>query len=105
MALVRAEEGEVAVIPEETPLASAVHGLALLAAIAMAASGAIVFATMGPDGALSGLGSGALSAHSLLANLMWAYLVGHASLAVLHQMQEHDTLRMFSLRKRTRVDQ
>lgn len=92
--------------PEETPLASAVHGLGLLVATAMAASGAIVYATMGPDGALSGFGSGALSAHSLLANLTWAYLVGHASLAVLHQMKGHDTLkRMFSLRKRIRVDQ
>lgn len=36
---------------------------------------------------------------------MWLYLVGHASLAVLHQMKGHDVLkRMFSLSKRIRVE-
>lgn len=85
---------------EETPLASAVHGLGLLVATGMAATGVVIYATMAPDGTLSGVGSGALNVHSLLANLMWAFLVGHAALAVWHQMKGHDVLkRMFSLKK------
>jgi cytochrome b561 len=87
---------------EDTPLASAVEGLGLLVASAMAATGAVLYATMSPDGALSGFGSAALNAHKLLANLMWAYLVGHALLAVLQETQGHDVLkRIFSMKKST----
>lgn len=74
---------------EETPLASAVHGLGLLTALGMGATGAWLYVQSVP----SGLG---LQVHKALANLMWAYVVGHAGLAVLHQVTGHPVLeRMF----------
>lgn len=68
-----------------SPLASAVHGLGLLLMSLMAVSGGVVYLSMAESGAISALGQQALSVHKLFANLAWAYLIGHASLAVLHQ--------------------
>lgn len=73
----------------ETPLASAVHGLGLLAALAMGVTGAWLYTQPLPAGP-------GLQLHKLMANLMWAYVVGHAGLAVLHQLAGHRVLqRMF----------
>lgn len=73
----------------DTPLASAVHGLGLLSALAMGASGAWLYTQGVPAG-------GALQVHKALANLMWAYVIGHAGLALLHQATGHRVLqRMF----------
>ena len=73
----------------ETPLASAVHGLGLLAALSMGASGAWLYTLAIPGGVV-------LELHKIVANLMWAYVVGHAGLAVLHQLTGHRMLqRMF----------
>lgn len=77
----------------ETPLASAVHGLGLVIATIMAATGAIVFAGMAPDGALSAWADAALSVHKAAANLMWAYLIGHPAVALLHEAIGHRLLR------------
>jgi cytochrome b561 len=73
----------------ETPLATAVHGLGLLAALAMGATGAWMSTQDLPGGLV-------LELHRIVANLMWAYVVGHAGLAVLHQLNGHRVLqRMF----------
>lgn len=73
----------------ETPLASAVHGLGLLTALTMAATGAWLYTLPVPGGLV-------LEVHKIVANLMWAYVVGHAGLAVLHQLSGHRVLqRMF----------
>ena len=73
----------------ETPLASAVHGLGLLTALAMAASGALLYPQAVPGGAV-------LAVHKAVSNLMWANLIGHAALALLHQLTGHRALqRMF----------
>jgi cytochrome b561 len=73
----------------ETPLASAVHGLGLLTALAMAGTGAFLFRQPVPAGIV-------LEAHQAIANLMWAYVISHAGLAVLHQFTGHAVLqRMF----------
>lgn len=61
--------------------ASAVHGLGLLTVSAMALSGAIFFFAAGTP-----VAHVALDLHKLMANLMWAYLIGHAGIAILHQM-------------------
>jgi cytochrome b561 len=83
-------------LASEMPLASAVHGLGLLVATAMATTGAIVYATMGADGSLPTGGKFSLELHEVFANLMWAYLIGHAGMAVLHDMAGHRVLgRMF----------
>lgn len=70
----------------ETPLASAVHGLGLLSALAMAATGTWLYTLPLPGGLV-------LEVHKIVANLMWAYVVGHAGLAVLHQFTGHPVLR------------
>ena len=79
-------------IPEarsETPLASATHGLGLLTALAMAATGAWLYTQSVPGGIV-------LDVHEAMSNLMWAYVVGHAGLAVAHQFTNHPVLgRMF----------
>lgn len=81
----------------ESALASSTHGLGLIVASIMAITGAVVYFQMGPDGSLTELGRSALWIHRPVANLMWAYLIGHASIALLHQMSGHQVFqRMFS---------
>jgi cytochrome b561 len=78
-------------------LASAVHGLGLLVASAMALSGAAYFFFF--EG--TSLGAPVLGLHKLFANFMWAYLIGHGSLAILHALWGDDILpTMFWLRSR-----
>ncbi len=75
-------------------LASAVHGLGLLVVTAMATTGTIVFFSAGS------VAHEALALHRLVANLMWAYLIGHAGLATLHHLLGSDVLRrMFWIRR------
>ena len=77
---------------EETPLASAVHGLGLLVALAMGSTGAWLFTMSMPDGLV-------LEVHKAASNLMWAYLIGHAMVAIMHQLAGHPVLRrMFAWR-------
>jgi cytochrome b561 len=73
-------------------LVSAVHGLGLLTASGLAASGvAWMLLFQGTH-----MGRSVLAAHSLLGNLMWAYVVGHAGMGVLHQFAGEDVFsRMF----------
>ena len=79
---------------DDGPVASAVHGLGLLAALAMASTGAWLFTQDVPSGWV-------LEVHKLVSNLMWAYVVGHAGLAVLHQLAGHQVLqRMFRAKPR-----
>lgn len=62
-------------------LASAVHGLGLLVVSAMTLSGGIYYVALG-----SPLARNAMSVHRLFANLMYAYIIAHASMAVLHHL-------------------
>jgi len=76
---------------DESALASATHGLGLLTVFAMAATGAVIAVAGVPGGIV-------LQIHKLLANLMWAYVVAHAGIALLHQVQGRQVLqRMFGL--------
>lgn len=83
---------------EEGPLASGIHGLGLLLISAMALSGTIyalqvwVGHSAEPDGVL------VMQVHFALANLVWAYLIGHAAMATLHHITRSAHLaRMWSL--------
>lgn len=79
-------------LTEESPLASAVHGLGLLIATAMASTGVIGYFV--PAASLL------LEVHKTIAPVMWAYLVGHVGLALLHQIAGHRILqRMFGFGK------
>lgn len=82
----------------EQPLASAVHGLGLLAATAMAGTGALAWSEILAENATEAL----WQTHGLLGNLMWAYLIGHVGLALLHEVTgEHLLGRMFALRSQS----
>jgi hypothetical protein len=77
-------------------LASAVHGLGLLAASAMAMSGAAYFLFL----AGTRLGGLVLELHKFIANFMWVYLIGHASMAIIHAMLGSGAVgRMFWLKR------
>jgi len=75
-------------------LASAGHGGGLLVVTAMAATGTVLFFSSGS------VFHYAMSLHRMIANLMWAYLIGHSGLAVLHHLLGSDILlRMFWIRR------
>ena len=85
---------------DDAPLASAIHGLGLLLMTFMAVTGTIYF--IGEYlGATSGSFVGlAKETHEIMANLVWAYLIGHAALAVLHHYLSNLSLsEMWSLRR------
>lgn len=66
--------------------ANAVHGLGLLLATYLAATGTVVYWQMDAAGKMTGLGHLFAEMHGALANVMWAYLIGHAGMALLHQL-------------------
>lgn len=78
---------------ETAPLASAVHGLGLLLMTLMAGTGTLWWFTA--PSAATGIFE---NAHKLFANLAWAYLIGHAGLAVIHHLRGEAALsEMWSL--------
>lgn len=83
---------------EEQPLASAVHGLGLLTATVMATTGVLAWSRV-----LAGSATELLwQVHVAISNLMWAYLIGHVSIALLHEISGERLLgRMFALRSRS----
>lgn len=88
---------------EEAPLASAVHGLGLLLISTMAVTGAIWFfanlAALPPSTPLRL----DMAVHHLLANLVWAYLIGHALLGLVHHVAGESSLAtMWSLKRAER---
>jgi cytochrome b len=70
---------------EERPFASAVHGLGLITATIMALSGLLGYfvASARP----------LLEVHETVAPLMWAYLVGHVAIALIHEIRGERILR------------
>lgn len=66
-----------------SPLASAVHGLGLLLMTGMAASGVIYYFLNTGDPDAGGVIGVTMTVHLVLANLVWAYLIGHSAMAIL----------------------
>lgn len=77
----------------ETPLASAIHGAGLVIATAMAATGAAVWLGLAADGTMTAWARTALGLHSFVSNAMWAYLIGHAAVALAHEVRGHGVIR------------
>lgn len=73
---------------EASALASAVHGLGLLLMLAMAGSGALYYVMNAGNPNAGGLVGVAMSIHRSLATLVWAYLIGHAGMAVIHHFTQ-----------------
>lgn len=79
----------------ERPAASAVHGLGLLAATGMVTTGAGGWLLLLSSGTAQWL----LDFHGVLGNVMWVYLIGHATVALLHELVGTRLLRsMFALK-------
>lgn len=84
---------------EHSPLASAVHGLGLFLMLAMASTGTVYYFINQGDPDAGGLVGVVMLIHKSLANLVWAYLIAHASLATLHHFKNDMSLRdMWSFR-------
>jgi cytochrome b561 len=99
-ALEEAAQRRLAPEAELLPLVRTVHGLGALCALFTATSGALVWLGMAPSGTLPAWVAVVLDLHQGAANLMWAYLLGHAGMALLHQRRGEGILgRMFSLRR------
>ncbi len=81
------------------PLAGTIHGLGLLIATAMTATGCIVYIGLWPDDAVTPAVHNMMEVHSALATLMWIYLYGHVLMALWHQFVGHGSLgKMFGWR-------
>ncbi len=81
-------------------LVGAVHGLGLLAATGMAVTGVVIFFNLSEAGHMTKLGEAFHGIHGTIAPLMWAYLIGHVALAVIHKRMGHANVQeMFSLFK------
>ncbi|MFD1342593.1 cytochrome b/b6 domain-containing protein [Litorisediminicola beolgyonensis] len=89
----------------ESPLASAVHGLGILLITAMAASGTLYYLIGDGNPDAGGLVGVAMFVHRALANLAWAYLIGHVSMAVLqHLFTDFNLRQMWSLHSAPKKD-
>jgi len=84
---------------DAAPFPAAIHGLGLLLISLMAITGTSYFVlSQGarPDRSLI---EGILTIHSAFANLVWAYIIGHALLGILHHVNRSQPLTaMWSLR-------
>lgn len=78
---------------DRAALPSAVHGLGLLLMTAMAVSGATYYFINTGDPDAGGAVGAIMFAHKSLANIVWAYLIGHAGLALVHHYAQHMSLR------------
>ncbi len=84
----------------QRPLPAAVEGLGLLTASYMALSGALWSLLSSPNGGGAGLPHFFKESHQLVANAMWVYVIGHAGMAMLHQLGGEPILRsMFGFGK------
>lgn len=72
---------------EGRPFASAMHGLGLQVILVMAASGTLLW------GGPAGWRPSVRAVHEFFANLAWAYLMAHVTLALLHETAGHGLLR------------
>ncbi|MES1982966.1 MAG: cytochrome b/b6 domain-containing protein [Pseudomonadota bacterium] len=85
----------------ENALAGAIHGLGLLAATAMAATGTVIFFNLSESGHMTAPGGIFLELHSLFASLIWVYYIGHVMMAIAHSWLGHASIReIFSLLKK-----
>ena len=76
-------------IPLESPLAGSVHGLGILAATVMAASGSVLYFGINENGAMTPPIHTVAEFHSFMATFMWIYLGGHVAMAAVHRWLGH----------------
>jgi cytochrome b561 len=82
---------------EESALAGTVHGLGLLLVLGMATTGTVVFFGMDElTGHMSPFVHAIEELHGLGGNLVWAYLIGHVGMVLLHRIKGHKLLERIS---------
>jgi cytochrome b561 len=69
---------------QNSPLASAVHGLGILLIVLMAGTGVTWFIGMQFGNMAQSWAKAAKEVHELFSNLVWAYLIGHAGIALIN---------------------
>lgn len=89
--------GKLHATAEDSVLAGAVHGLGLLLILAMASTGATIFFGMDEvTGHMSSFVHDMKELHEGFGSLVWAYLIGHVGMVVLHRIKGHDLLSRIS---------
>lgn len=84
---------------EDTFIPGVVHGLGLLLVLAMAMTGATMLYGMEDSGLMTGFIHDAKDIHELLGSLLWAYLIAHVGMTIVHQLAGHHLLaRIFSFK-------
>lgn len=77
---------------EQAGIAGFIHGFGLLLATAMGFTGTVMYILL-QSGKMESTGYHiAVNIHGTLANLMWAYWIGHGLMAILHQLLGHNTI-------------
>jgi len=80
-------------------IAGTVHGLGMLLIIALGSTGIMIFMRLETSGEMNDELRLLRELHADLGTFMWAYLFGHAGMAIIHQLKGHNVLReMFGLK-------
>jgi len=92
-------KGRIPAPSEGDAIAKTVHGLGLIIASVMAATGIVLFFGMQENGAMNPVVHLFSEIHEEASTLMWIFLGGHFGMAMFHQLRGHDVLgKMFLLR-------
>ena len=87
-------------IDETSAIAHTIHGLGLLLILTMALTGTVYYFINNGDPDAGGLVGVVMFFHMGLANVVWAYLIGHAGIALIHHVTSQLSLReMWSLKQ------
>lgn len=86
-------KGRVPDLSSDQYLAGAVHGLGLLLVLAMSITGAVMLYGMEDSGLMTGLVHDAKEVHEMLGSLLWAYLIAHVGMTIVHKLLGHHLLR------------
>jgi cytochrome b561 len=83
-------------LPEGGPrggLVGLVHGLGFLAVTGMVITGGAIFGFITTNALASSAAHTCEELHELCSNFVWVYWFGHGSMALIHHLAGHDTLR------------
>lgn len=80
-----------------SPLANAIQGLGLAAALLLGCGGLLIFLYAPATGHMTGWLHMVKESHEILGTLMWIYLGVHGGMGVLHQLAGHGSLRAMFL--------
>lgn len=93
-------KGQIPDPSEHDAIAKTVHGLGMIIASVMAATGLVMFFAMDESGEIKGLAHDIGEIHETFSTFMWIFLGGHFFMALFHQLRGHDVLgKMFLMRE------